>query len=159
LRIGHAEAQAMFHHMGRVLEYTVSKTWTRDLPTDGVWLSGPGHIGIGRLPVVALEVVVTESPKQVRGSIATLTAVSPALGILLLQEEEIRRGLIRKGVEAVEIERRLARQQSQVEDQINRSQQRLELWSYARLRRRYEVVTGHHPNGMVASQSWPCRAQ
>ncbi len=91
---------------------------------------------------MAIEVVVTESPKSIKGSISTLTAVSPALGIIVLHEDEIRRGLIRAGMDPLVIDKRVARQRGNVEELIDRSSQRLVLWTFARLRRRFEIVTG-----------------
>jgi hypothetical protein len=132
----------MFLAMGHALGYQARRTWSAELPTDGVWLSPAGGGPFGGLPVVALEVIVTEGPKTVKGSIQTLAAVSPALGLVCLQEEEIRRGLIRRGIGPQEVERRLARQQDQIGEQLRRCPHRIELWSFGQLRRRYRLITG-----------------
>jgi hypothetical protein len=142
LRAGHREAQDMFLAMGRALGYQTRRTWSAELPTDGVWVSPLASAPAGGLPIVALEVIVTEGPKTAKGSIQTLAAVSPALGIVCLQDEEIRRGLIRAGVIPQEAERRLLRQHDLIEEQFRRCTQRIELWSFGNLRRRYQVITG-----------------
>ena len=80
------------------------------------------------LPVVALEVVVSESAKTMKGSMDTLAEVSPALGLLVIHELEIRRGMIR--------------QMEQAQDRITRHQQRIVVWSFAQLQRRFELTTG-----------------
>src|SRR6266508_597833 len=95
MRSGHNEAQAMFQQLERRLGYRCRRTWTQAHPTDGVWLLYTFHLGHDVLPVAALEVAVTETGKPLRGSTATLDIVSPALGILRIQDQEIRRGLIR----------------------------------------------------------------
>jgi hypothetical protein len=141
LRSGHREAQIMFEEIGRGLGYEVRRTWSRNLPTDGVWLGvldGP----LGDLPMVAIEVVVSEGLKSVRGSLHTLTAVSPALGILCLQDEEIRRGLIRAGLPSVHAARRLERQRGEIEQEAERWPQRIEVWGFSKLRRLYQLTTG-----------------
>src|SRR5262245_37969586 len=142
MRAGHREAQEMFLAMGRALGYQVRRTWSPELPTDGVWLSPAESGGFGGLPVVALEVIVTEGPKTVKGSIQTLATVSPALGVVCVQDEEIRRGLIRAGASPEDVERRLRRQHEHIETQLARSLHRIELWSFGQLRRRFRLITG-----------------
>src|SRR5438034_223345 len=97
-RVGHGEAQQMFLEMGRTLEFEVRSTFSRELPTDGCWFVSTSMGGLERLPVAALEVAVSEYGKTIAGSIATLEAVSPALGILVVQTDEIARGLVRGGM-------------------------------------------------------------
>src|SRR5689334_12840631 len=104
----------MFERVGRQLGYRTRRSWTRALPTDGVWVVN-GHPGLSDLPLVALEVAVSEDPKQTKGSIGTLVEVSPALGLVVVHEEEIRRSLTKKGVGADEIQRRIIRKRTQVE--------------------------------------------
>jgi hypothetical protein len=132
----------MFLEMGHALGYAVRRTWSRELPTDGVWLT-PAEDGLfGGLPVAALEVIVTEGPKSARGSVQTLAAVSPALGIVCLQDEEIRRGLILAGSAPEVVEQRLLRQRDQIAEQIRCCPHRIELWSFGQIRRRYQLITG-----------------
>jgi len=90
MRSGHHEAQVLFERLGQQLGYRARRSWTRQYPTDGVWLLDASHVGFDELPVAALEVVVSETGKALRGSISTLEMVSPALGILLVQDQEIR---------------------------------------------------------------------
>src|SRR2546422_25023 len=142
MRSGHREAQSLFLALGRKLGYPVRLQWSRHLPTDGVWLAGGRHPRVAGLPLVALEVVVTEGPKSVRGSIATLAAVSPSLGVLLVNEEEIRRVLIRDGVAVEAVDRSLGHQLRHLDDLLRTTNQRFEIWSFAHLRRKYELATG-----------------
>jgi len=67
MRRGHHEAQVVFERLG----YRCRRTWTREHPTDGVWLLDTPHLALDQLPVAALEVVVTETGKALRGSIST----------------------------------------------------------------------------------------
>jgi len=112
------------------------------------------------LPVVALEVVVSESPKTIKGSIGTLEAVSPSLGVLLLHEGEMRRTRILRGLETQPIERHLGELHEAVAGWLLRSHQRIEVWSFAQLQRRYELVTGcRHVNPALTALMSRRRAQ
>jgi len=136
MRRGHHEAQVLFEQMGRRLGFRCQRTWTREHPTDGVWLINPPHLGLDALPVAALEVVVTETGKSLRGSISTLEMVSPALGILLIQDREIRRGLIRSGTSPQAATAHIKRLLAAAAADIARSRQRLVLWTFDELERR-----------------------
>jgi hypothetical protein len=96
---------------------------------------------VERPPIAALNVMVTEAAKTTKGSIETLAALSPALGIVCLQDEEIRRGLIRAGMTPEQAGWRLLRQHDRIE-QFTRRVQRIELWSFGTLRRRHKIITG-----------------
>jgi hypothetical protein len=142
MRAGHADAQYVFERIGRAGGYVTRRTWNTDLPTDGVWLlRDTASFGV-TLPIAALEVVVSEGPKSIKGSIDTLAEVSPAVGVLVIHEVEIRRGLIRGGVAPTAADRAVAMQVARAVDRVKRHQQRIVVWSYAQLRRRYELVTG-----------------
>ncbi len=132
----------MFEALGHKLGYPSRRRWSAALPTDGVWLAPDGVAGWENLPVVAIEVVVSESPKVSRGSISTLCAVSPALGVIVLQDEEIRRGFAKKGMAESEIAKRLKLQREHLEGQAARTVQRIVVWDLGQLRRRYQLGTG-----------------
>ena len=140
MRSGHHEAQVMFHQLGRCLGYRCQRTWTREHPTDGVWLLDSPHLGQDVLPVVALEVAVSEGGKALRGSIATLEIVSPALGVLLVHDQEIRRGLIRAGAIPEAATAHAQRLLASAATDISRSRQRIALWTFAQLCRRTRLV-------------------
>jgi hypothetical protein len=133
----------MFEQLGQRLGYGTRRTWTRAHPTDGVWVLDTAAVGHEELPFVALEVIVSESGKSLRGSIATLEIVSPALGVMLVQDEEIRRGQIRAGATPASADRYLERLLAAVAADISRSRQRLALWTFAQLRRRTDVTITH----------------
>jgi hypothetical protein len=143
MRSGHNEAQVLFQQLGRQLGYRCRRIWTRAHPTDGVWLLDTLHLGHDVLPVAALEVAVTENGKALRGSIATLEIVSPALGILLIQDHEIRRGLIRAGATPEAATAHIQRLLASATDDIGRSRQRIALWTFEQLQRRTRLTAGH----------------
>jgi hypothetical protein len=140
MRYGHKEAQRLFDELGNGLGYETRRSFSRAYPTDGVWLVRTGR-PYGELPFVALEVVVSEGAKSTRGSISTLELVSPALGVILIQEEEIRRGLIARGADSETVERKLAQQSERVHELAARSRQRLQIWNMEQLRRQHRLRT------------------
>jgi hypothetical protein len=95
MKFGHREAQDLFLEIGEALGFAVRRSFSSPDPSDGVWLLGPRYGVHTGLPAVALEVVVSENAKSVEGSIHRLESISPCLGVVLLQEEEIGRRLIR----------------------------------------------------------------
>lgn len=142
MKVGHADAQYMFLAIGKALHYKTRLTWSRELPTDGVWLlPGDGYL-LPETPAVALEVAVSEGPKAIKGSIDTLAEISPALGVLVINEVEIRRGALRSGVSTASIERGIQARFTAAHDRLSRHQQRLEVWSFEQLARRYRLATG-----------------
>jgi hypothetical protein len=139
---GHKEGQALFEALGRQLGFDVARSFTRTLPTDGVWYAEKAAGRFGQVPLVAIEVLVSESRKTIRGSLMTLELVSPALGILLVHEEEIRRRLIRAGFNSDEADARVLRSRDHAEHLASASRQRVEAWSFADLVRHYRRATG-----------------
>jgi hypothetical protein len=77
-----------------------------------------------------------------RGSLVTLECVSPALGILLVHEEEMRRRMVRRGTHPDIAVARIAAIREHVLELATGSRQRIEVWSFARLARRYQAATG-----------------
>src|SRR5262249_919050 len=132
--------QMRFEELGQALGYRTLRTFNKSLPTDGVWLTQSDNAGIGILPVVALEVIVTEGVKQMRGSIATLAEVSAALGVLLFQDDEVGRGLIRRGHSAAEAELLIARRLTWLRDEAHRKSQRIAVWTFGELVNRHRLV-------------------
>lgn len=137
---GHRDAQTTFCDLGRARGFTPKLTFSPTLPTDGVWLaeSVAGTV----MPVVAIEVLVSESRKTIRGSVLTLELVSPALGIVLVHEEELRRRHIRSGGSGAEADRRVQMVRQQAEQLAAASRQRLEVWSFQQLRLAHARATG-----------------
>lgn len=144
MKPGHREAQNLFLELGNRLGFLTRRTFSRRHPTDGIWLASAET---GLLPVVAAEVVVSEGLKTMRGSVATLEAVSPALGVLVLQDEEIRRCLLRLGREEEQIQARIWSVSEHLHELIRSSRQRLEIWRFGQLVRRHELAGGSstHP--------------
>ncbi len=138
---GHAVAQRLFLEIGARRGYMTQQSYSSDAPTDGIWLTKGGFASVDRIPVAAIEVVASESLKTWRGSIATLEEVSPSIGILLLQDEEIFRRLVRKGMEADEAKRSLERTKIMMQQAAARSRQRIIVMTMPELRCQH-VLTG-----------------
>lgn len=121
--------------------YETRLTFTREWPTDGVWLQGGEFGPLRGQPIVAVEVVVSESKKVRSGSVATLEYVSPLLGVILVQDEEIRRRLSRtKSPERVEAE--LRRLVETMQAATAGSRQRIEVWTMSMLRLYLDLHAG-----------------
>lgn len=132
----------MFLDIGHALGHEVRRTFSASQPADGVWLEGRSGILQG-LPLAAIEVLVSESPKAICGSIHRLEAISPTLGIVLVQEDEISRRLTRLGFNATRIASAIARDISLVDSCLATSKQRIQRWSFAQLRWVYSQIVGH----------------
>jgi hypothetical protein len=144
VRYGHNEAQLMFEEIGRRLGFEVRRTFSDMLPTDGVWFlkAKDGAVINTQLPVVAIEVVVSEGPKAMQGDITILERVSPSLGIIVLHEDEIRRRLLAKRTPNDVIDYEIARLRQMLAELVQCSRQRIEVWSAENLRRVYQLSTG-----------------
>jgi hypothetical protein len=139
---GHREGQALFEALGRRYGYEVRRSYSKSLPTDGVWYMGRHFGALPPVPVVAIEVLVSESRKTIRGSVVTLELVSPALGILLVHEEEMRRRLVRAGASPEVVTARVAAARAHARELVANARQRIEIWSFADLVRVYRRATG-----------------
>jgi hypothetical protein len=143
VRHGHREAQDLFLEIGEGLGYVARKTYSSEHPSDGVWLLGNDSGLMAGMPAAAIEVLVSESAKSISGSIHRLESISPALAIVLLHEEEIRRRLTRLGFNDRRIDGALARDTAYIDAQIQRSKQRLQRWSFAQLQWAWRQVAIH----------------
>jgi hypothetical protein len=132
----------MFLGLGRALGYDPRLSFSRALPTDGAWLSPALGVDAPAVPVVAIEVVVSESRKTIRGSLLTLEMVSPSLGVILVHEEELRRRHVRAGRSSDEAQRRISSLRQHAAELAAGSRQRIEVWTFAALQRRFEQATG-----------------
>ena len=66
----HKKTQDQFMQLGKKLGYAVRRSWSRDLPTDGVWLTDCPLSLDGQI-LVAAEVLASEKGKVMLGSLAT----------------------------------------------------------------------------------------
>ncbi|MGY2127470.1 hypothetical protein [Blastococcus sp. SYSU DS0617] len=138
MRKGHRLAQDQFLALGERHGFKTRRSFTSAFPSDGVWLTRSTHgDAVGGLPVVALEVVVSESPKTILGSIAVLERIAPSLGVLLVHEDEIARRLVRDGRSREEVSRYLEHTQARVDMHIATSRHRIERWSSQYLTKLY----------------------
>ena len=138
---GRKEGQALFEALGRRYGYEVRRAYSKSLPTDGVWYMGQQFGALPPVPVVAIEVVVTESSTSIRSSVVTLELVSPALGILLIHEEEMRRRLMRAGAAPEVVGAKVAAAREHAREFAANARQRIEIWSFADLVRLYRMAT------------------
>ncbi|KOX20256.1 hypothetical protein ADK67_30930 [Saccharothrix sp. NRRL B-16348] len=90
---------------------------------------------------MAVEVIVSEGAKAIRGSIGVLEAVSPALGLLIVQDDDIARRLRSQGYTEERIQQTLKHTIEQINDHISHTRQRLDVWTYTYLHRRYHLAT------------------
>lgn len=127
----HRDAQSIFCGLGRALGYIPRLTFSVALPTDGVWLTE--SVAETVVPVAAIEVLVSESRKTILGSVLTLELVSPALGIVLVHEAELRRRHVRNGGSGLEADRRVRMVREHAQHVADASRQRLEVWSFQEL--------------------------
>lgn len=140
MKPGHKHSQQIFFEMGKILGYKPKKSFTAELPTDGIWtVQHPLNL-MDKLPVAAIEVVVSESPKTIRGSVRTLEDVSPLLAIILIHEGEItRRNIIKGGTLETSLEKIEAIHNMLVQE-VLMSQQRFEIWTEHTLNRWHSIV-------------------
>ena len=143
---GHKEAQRLFLEIGEAKGYQISRTFSESSPTDGVWFV-PGSFGeMEHLPVAALEVAASESPKAWKGSIATIEEVSPAFGVLLLQDEVMRSRLGRQGWSTDDVELEIQRVHDAMQSVALRSKQRLTVMNMATLRYQHRM---HYATSLI----------
>lgn len=138
MRAGHRAAQRMFEELGRSQGFMPRRTFSATLPTDGVWFHHRGFIE--SLPVVAIEVVASETQKVMKGSIHTLELVSPALGVLLIEDEEIWRKRIRNGATEAQAASYVAHLIDTASALVKRSRQRIEVWTVSHLRKLHAIA-------------------
>jgi hypothetical protein len=139
---GHREMITHFSQLGRNLGYTVRPTFEQAWPTDGVWLCRSVEAaGLPAIPVVAAECLVSERGKTLSGSVMTLEMVSPALAVIIVNDEEIFRGMIRSGGCEADVAARLATDRTRLEALTSKSRQRFAIWKMSELRRR-ATLTG-----------------
>ena len=80
--------QAKLMEIGDALGYETRRSFKKSAAGDAVWLDHRGgRIGTDSLPVVAFKILTFETAKEIREAIATLQAISPSLGVLVVVEE------------------------------------------------------------------------
>jgi hypothetical protein len=150
----------MFDAIGRARGLRTKRSWSQTAPSDGVWLPARAVPGVPEIPLVAIEVSCTEGPKALRGSVTILEEISPALGILLLHEDQIRRGIRAGGGTEAEADRRIADLLQIARNAAMTSRQRIEIWKFAQLSREFRLATGRAsiyelaPKPRAAARPW-----
>ena len=70
------------------LGYETRRSYKKSAAGDAVWLDRRGgRVWTESLPVVAFKLLTFETTKEIREAIATLQAISPSLGVLVVIEE------------------------------------------------------------------------
>jgi hypothetical protein len=136
LTSGHRQAQALWAQLGKNLGFRPVGSASAAHPTDGVWLPALRGPRFAAVPIAAAELIVSESRKTLRGSIVTLECVSPALAVVLVHEQEIRRRSVRRGATPAAAARQVQLLTEQATSLAAQSRQRIEVWTYERLVRR-----------------------
>ena len=88
----HEEIREKLLQIGEALGYESRSSFRKDAMGDAIWLDRKGKRFAGRsLPTVAFEVLTFETAREIRDCIMTLQIIGPALGILVIVEEEYAR--------------------------------------------------------------------
>ena len=138
---GHRQAQRLWDELGSNLGYEPARSARGSRPADGVWFPRAAGQWFARRPFAAIEVIVSESPKTLRGSIVTLECISPSLAVVLIHEEEIRRQAVRRGLPVSAALRKTQLLSEEAADLAGRSRQHIEVWTFAQLQRRVRQTT------------------
>ena len=140
---GHSEAQQLFSDIGTARGFRVTRSFNEQWPTDGVWWHPqPPVPGLPALPLVACEAIVSETGKTLCGSVSTLEKCSPALAVLILHDEEIRRRLMRQGGTRTEVDRKIHNIGSRLRALTDSSRQRFSIWTFNQLCYRHRISVG-----------------
>lgn len=139
--MGHRQARQIWDQLGSNLRYEPAHSAGGSRPADGAWFPRMAGPRFARRPSAAIEVIVSESPKTLRGSIVTLECISPSLAVVLIQEEEIRRQAVRRGLPVSAALRKTELLSGEAGDLAARSRQHIEVWSFAQLQRRVRQTT------------------
>lgn len=85
----HREYQKKLLEIGEALGYESRRSFRKSAMGDAVWLE-PASAKYARalLPVVAFKVLSFETAKEIREALMTLQTISPALGVLVVLEED-----------------------------------------------------------------------
>ena len=140
MNYGHKKTQDNFMQLGKRLGYAVRRSWSRDLPTDGVWLTDCPLSLDGQIPFVAAEVLASEKGKVILGSLATLERVNPAIALVIIADDEYRRRLYKKGMGVEDVEVAVANFVEKVRAAVSGRIQRFKVCTASGLERRFVNV-------------------
>lgn len=129
MKYGHKYSQLLFQELGEKLGYHAKKSYAPSLPTDGVWLIKHPLKMAEEIPLIAIEVVVSESMKCIRGSIRILEEVSPVIAIIIIHKSEMESNLLKKGIPEKKIVERMEKINRFILEETMKSNQRFEIWS------------------------------
>jgi len=84
----HEEYVKKLEEIGKSLGFEISKKTAIGV-ADCIWVKEFPYVG--KLPIVAFEVVCSEGQKELKGSLANLLSIRPSLAIFVLVREEIKK--------------------------------------------------------------------
>lgn len=85
----HEEIREKLLQIGEALGYECRSSFRKDAMGDAIWFDRKGKRFAGRsLPIAAFEVLTFETAREIRDCIMTLQIIGPALGVLVIVEEE-----------------------------------------------------------------------
>jgi hypothetical protein len=85
----HREIQRKLLAIGEALGYRCRRSFKKHAMGDAVWLDGRSKRYTGEMvPVAAFEILSFETKKEILDCIMTLQTISPALGVLVVLDEE-----------------------------------------------------------------------
>jgi len=140
VKVSHKKAQTMFKDLGEDQGFCYTPTYTQQLPTDGVWWADSPLMGEEQVPIAAIEVANSEDAKRIKGSLFILAEVSPAFGIMMIHDDDIRRRLTRMGKTQNAIDRLIKQNIVNIKSYASRFQQRIVVWTYDQLKYRHSLV-------------------
>ena len=140
MKISHKKAQEMFMDIGKDQGFRYTPTFSHEYPTDGVWWVDAPLMGEEQVPIAAIEVANSEDAKRIKGSLFILAEVSPSFGIMMINDDDIRRRLTRMGKTQNAIDRLIKQNIVNIKSYASRFQQRIVVWTYGQLKYRHSLV-------------------
>ena len=115
--------------IGKALGYQTSRRFSKDPQGDAIWFAeiNKGVYSNGKLPIVAFEVLCSETPKLIKGSIATLQHISSSLGVLVIIDEEYARNSKNYGYDEITYPEYIKRKSKQYSMGVKLTS-RIEVW-------------------------------
>ena len=127
MKQAHKVIQDIFLDWGKREGYLVRREFSQTLPTDGIWIDNKDLFNLNA-PYAAIEVLASEKGKVILGSINTLERVSPSIAILVMQDKELERRLLKKQVPSQNIENEVNSQFEKIKKAVEKSTQRFLVW-------------------------------
>ena len=135
--------QDLFLSLGVHKGFRVKRSYNKSTQTDGVWVDRHPLYPESDIIIAAIEVIASESPKTIRGSINLLESLAPLIPIILIHESEISRRLRLQKKTSSEIDAFIAGRYQLVNNIINTSFLNFEVWNENDLEYFISLYTDH----------------